>query len=352
MYKTLRENTALSIFAVITAVQAVFALLRIGFNGSEIFSFAFLLKFVLLCAASLFAAISFGITPLFSLFTVTSPFMLLTVSSDTGASDNGRAYLLIAAIAFMGLLHLLWKGKKRGLFWASLVLGIIGAVLAEKFFVFECGDTSLKMSFSYLLFEKTFWPHFVEYQYILPGEYGQFLTDSDMNPVFLREVLAGDMAGALGDKAGETFLKAAGFAVSVGTKTFVKESVIRLLLFVLAPFSLLLTGVFGIPDTYAAENLLKLSGDAPLLAKWYLVFFVTGLTVMIAGTFARAISLKKLKDLLLGLLKLLAVLTLMGLFLYYFRLPCFDIRDAGACIFLFTAFFADGFLRSKGRCLF
>ena len=248
-------------------------------------------------------------------------------------------------------MHLLWKNKNKALFFAVLILGVAGFVLAEKYFVFEWGGvSSVKMSFSYLLFEKTFWPHFEEYQYILPDVTGYGLTNADINSVNLRNVLAGELAAAFGDGAKSNFLRAAIFAVSVGTKTFMKETAIRLLLYILAPFGLLFAGVFKIPDTFAAENLLEFAGGSPLISKWYLVFFYLGLMAVIAGAMVRAIAEKNLKGSGLSLFKHLCILFATGLFVYFFRLPCFDIRDAGICGFLFTLFWAMSFLRSKGRC--
>lgn len=328
MFDKIRENPAISVFAGMTCIQTVICIAWLFGQGKLPSDPMWILGFLMTVSALLFACRMFKVSLWFALFVITGPFTVMTVFGVPRT-----AVITAASVIVSGLFFYLWRKKKKGPALLTGLIFLVFFVFTELYYV-NSPALSADTAFPYLLYEKTGWPHFFERGYRFGEEdflegYMDLVRDADMSPLRLRTGLKPVLDGLYGESAGDYYMSGALFSVGIGTKTALTEFVTRLLLLVFAPLSFYVVLIFRIPDTFVPAFILDLTAGGALTARLWLTVFGAIFMAVIAGGLVKRISRSGVRGFLASFMPLLAVTFLTAVFLWFFRLPAFDVRDTG-----------------------
>ncbi|MCR5278493.1 MAG: hypothetical protein K6E19_03540 [Lachnospiraceae bacterium] len=346
MFRKLAENKAHPAFTVIAVLQTIVCVVWLCLNPPEMWMPMYFQRLVFTALVMAWACYDLKLPPVTVLYVLSCPFIQLIITGSAGV------WCMCGLSVFaVSLLYKLYSIKKPLIFVPVMIVVAVLAVIGEKLFVFD-PSSAAKMTPAYLLFEKTAWPHFHAYglgfgpRFL--SEYAGLVDEADLNPLMIRRELAPLLKEMYGADTQRYFLQASVYAMSIGTRTFIGEFIVRILLWIFAPFSFAVVNLFQTGDTYVAENMLDLAGTAPGAAGIYLFVFYGSFLFLIIGTAVRTIMAKGLKKLFKAYAGFIGVIVPIALFLWFMRLPCFDIRDAGLITTLHLCFVAWAFNRSDG----
>ncbi len=340
MFDRLRKDPCLCIFTVMTLIQSLLCALWAFGRGRELLSLHFAAGLALMCGCLFFAAWAFGISRLYVLYVISSPFVFVT------AAELPKVTVITAlSAALCGLVFLLWQKRRRGV--AALVIAVAAVIFSCALIITSAGSLkNAATAYPYLLFEKTAWPHLMEHGFDhapdLFADNEEIIREADLNPYRLRAELKPVIDRAFGEKASAYYLDTAVYFLKIGTGTAVWETLVRIILILSAPLSVFAALVFRIPDTLVTAFVLDIA-SVPFIARLWLSVAFAGIVAMAAGSLLKAHMAGRLIRTLKSRMRLLAVTVPVALFIFGYSVPAFDVRVTGIVFIMVAAFWTKAF---------